>query len=1192
MGLGPGAFAEWDADGDGVADLLEDLDGDGTVDSGEASWSDTDNDDDGMPNAWELAHGLDPGSSEADADPDGDGVSNSDEFLNGTDPFDRWATAWSMSEDRGQVQAPLNSVGVVAMDGGLFHSVALTTGGQVRAWGQNNQEQSTVPTNFPRALAVAAAWNQSCAISREGRLVYISKTNGSPPVLTDAVALALGWQHGIVLRRGGTVEAWGTTNSAASTNLPGLTGVKAIAAGWQHNVALRSDGTIACWGANYADLGWNLTDTNSATGAVGDIVAIAAGGYHTLALKANGAVVAWGAGKAGGSHWADKGQCIVPAAATNVVAIAAGGYSSMALRSDGSMVLWGEATNSMPCATNAVALMTNVVAIGAGDGHCFASRAGAQTPFIRKHPASNCVGPGNPAEFHVVAFGPNLQYQWQIKPLGGSFADVSGATNKNLVLANVQAGNLGIYRVKVWNGAGELTSDEAGLNDADPPTLVSKTEPSSFKKLHGEPLTLTLTADTDCRTAFLYYFSLNGNTLMPMLHNSQTMASLSNAHSGVYTIIATNTAGTVSNTWTLDVAGEGHLVYWGNGTNDWNHLTVTNTIAIAAGMNHGVLAREDGTVYAWGSNSQGQTNVPTSLSNVWAVAAGDAHTLVLRENGTVAAWGKASAAQTNIAHNLSNVAAVSAGGDQSLALLNDGTVVQWGQTYASVPAGLSGVKAIASGSNFHVALKHDGTLVAWGNNAYNQTNPPSGTNYVAVAAGGTHALALRADGVVAPWGSTVAGDSGVASSLTGVMGIAAGASHSMALRNDGTVVTWGANLSYQTNTPLALQRVKLIAAGGSQSFASIHSPYLNYPVNPETDMLLIFNTNSVSTNSLFVKDYYKLHRPNVSRANELGILTSTNETVNLGHFQTNIWKGVTNWLAENPTKRPGYIILFYGIPSRVNEYTNTGDYFGGGDVRDSTNYAPSVSVQLRSAMAIEPVVTHINLHSTNDCVRYIEKLASFGATYSPGRVLISPHRSNYASRTFVIDNIRHGSGWDLQPYGNYDSDRFESVYQSARDALVAQGKGLDIWYASDLETQTGGVQSNRTHLTGATNVLGYVSWGFHSSLGNSFSIDGKVTWGGSSGWWIMATYESFNGQRYNPTQARFLDWFSATAFGGNNFSNTPVGTVTHVDEPGDIGVSPGTYLSLWAEGKSFGACAWVARLTPYYQPVGDPLTAK
>jgi len=80
-----------DSDGDGVPDEQDDfpsnadeyLDTDG---DGRGNNADTDDDNDGMPDTWELTYGLDPLKDDAADDPDGDGDSNFDEYNLETDP--------------------------------------------------------------------------------------------------------------------------------------------------------------------------------------------------------------------------------------------------------------------------------------------------------------------------------------------------------------------------------------------------------------------------------------------------------------------------------------------------------------------------------------------------------------------------------------------------------------------------------------------------------------------------------------------------------------------------------------------------------------------------------------------------------------------------------------------------------------------------------------------------------------------------------------------------------------------------------------------------------------------------------------------------------------------------------------------------------------------------------------------------
>ena len=340
--------------------------------------------------------------------------------------------------------------------------------------------------------------------------------------------------------------------------------------------------------------------------------------------------------------------------------------------------------------------------------------------------------------------------------------------------------------------------------------------------------------------------------------------------------------------------------------------------------------------------------------------------------------------------------------------------------------------------------------------------------------------------------------------------------------------------------------------------------------------------------SIVVKDYYLAHRPLVGGANVLGISCTTNEITDTNIFANQIVQPVLQWLTNNPTKHPQCLILFPDLPSRVWTTNGSGDYLA---PAHSVAYGISTNV-----LGVQPFVTSINMgldqvdpHVTNDCIAYINKLASFGTN---GQLIISASAGGYGNTNYVLDDIRHGTGYG-GPGVDRDFSDFGATVSSATNGVLAAGVPQSaILFFDGLETLTNGVPYNRIHPTGMTNLAAYMSWGSHSSLGNEYPRNGTNRWVGQSGWWIIETIESFNGWRHIG-QGNFTQWFSQIAFGGTNYENTPVGAVSHTDEPNLPGVNNApTYFGLWASGKSFVISAWASRRTERFQAVGDPFVKK
>jgi alpha-tubulin suppressor-like RCC1 family protein len=185
---------------------------------------------------------------------------------------------------------------------------------------------------------------------------------------------------------------------------------------------------------------------------------------------------------------------------------------------------------------------------------------------------------------------------------------------------------------------------------------------------------------------------------------------------------------------------------------------LTDVVAVAAGSNHSLAVRSDGTVWSWGWNDRGQlgdgskvpySTVPVEVSGITdavAVAGGGAHSLALAADGTVWAWGTNGNGQLgdpwagNMSrtpvrvHRLDGAVAVAAGLGHSLAIRSDGTVWAWGSNRSGqlgdgtienrrLPVrveGLGSAVAVSAGIKHSVAVLADGAVRAWGDGYYGQ----------------------------------------------------------------------------------------------------------------------------------------------------------------------------------------------------------------------------------------------------------------------------------------------------------------------------------------------------------------------------------------------------------------------------------------------------------------------------------------
>lgn len=411
---------------------------------------------------------------------------------------------------------------------------------------------------------------------------------------------------------------------------------------------------------------------------------------------------------------------------------------------------------------------------------------------------------------------------------------------------------------------------------------------------------------------------------------------------------------------------------------------------------------------------------------------------------------------------------------------------------------------------------------------------------------------------------------------------------------DGTVtITATSDPSQRTGTTSSRQiSITNSQSGGEET---ITTSFVPDALDVSEHLLILWNSNVADSTTC--KNYYLANRPEFgtysggNTPNSLDCPCTTSgdsgfETISQANFESQIRTPVLNWMTANPSKNIRYIIMMYGMPSRVSSNGQSVQYqlfkaleITGG--RTGTEYRNDINTfTLSEYKGSTALISSLNMATLADAQAYIDKLQTIYDGMAVGNVIISASENNQGGTDYYFDD-------------NSRVYTFSKPGNDNRLKVLEANASATITYAGD-SGDTNPVPDQTTHITSASNVAGYSTWGANGGQGGNYANSGSVTFSGNSNWYMIMTVESFNGRR-TTFQGNITDWFASNAFGGTSYANTPAIAVSHVEEPFLSGINDGEYFQMWEEEDSSGPtylgieAAWTWRNTPYFQCVGDPI---
>ena len=499
------------------------------------------------------------------------------------------------------------ATGVQSASGGNGHTLFIKSDGTLWGVGNNQSGQLGDGTFTNRNIPVQVASGVIAVSAGEAHSLYV-KTDGSL------------WAMGLNFE--GQLGDGTQVNRANPVQI--ATGVSKVEGAGAHSFFIKTDGTLWGMGANNnAQLGDGTTTRRLTPVQIASGVVTVSSSGQSLFIKTNGTLWGMGGNDSGqlGTYQASNFPVQITA---GVSAVSAGAGHTLFIKTDGT--LWGMGSNNYG---------------QLGDG-TYTNRGGSPValglaaPSITTHPISRNVSLLATADFHVVATGAvPMTYQWQRLPVGESVwgnlsnnGTYSGATGTDLTVSGATLAMSGDqFRCVATNTQGSATSNAATLTVTIPLPVIT-TQPLAATVAVGSSINLFVIASSPVTLS--YQWQKDGTPISAANTAMHSISPTQLSDSGSYTVVVTNSAGSVTSTSAAVVVAAAPAI---------STHPVNLTVYAGQTASFAVVATSAAPLsYAWRKLSTpiaGATQSSYSITNAQVGDAGDYSVMITNVAGSV-----------------------------------------------------------------------------------------------------------------------------------------------------------------------------------------------------------------------------------------------------------------------------------------------------------------------------------------------------------------------------------------------------------------------------------------------------------------------------------------------------------------------------------------------------------------------------